>query len=121
MSRWEENLTLPTDQNSKIFATIQPKAMPQGNLAVGKVNLRAEVLMDAVTTVEQELPHVTGLVFGDLTEQDPTRPALILRKVGDNSLWEIAKNSGSTVEAISQANDLHEQPEREQILLIPVL
>lgn len=121
VSRWEENLTLPTDQNSKIFATIQPKAMPQGNLAAGKVNLRAEVLMDAVTTVEQELPHVTGLVFGDLTEQDPTRPALILRKAGDDSLWEIAKNSGSTVEAISQANDLHEQPEREQILLIPVL
>jgi len=121
VSRWEENLTLQTDQNSKIFATAQPKAMPQGSITAGSIKLRADVLMDAVTTVEQEVPIVTGLVLDDMTEQDSARPALILRKAGDDSLWEIAKNCGSTVDAISQANDLQAQPDREQVLLIPVL
>jgi hypothetical protein len=35
-------------------------------------------------------------------------------------IWDIAKASGSTVDAIRQANNLEEEPQQGQILLIPI-
>ena len=64
---------------------------------------------------------VKGLELGDLQEADPSRPSLILRSSGGESLWELAKRSGSTVAAISAANGLSGEPSEEQMLLIPVV
>jgi hypothetical protein len=43
-----------------------------------------------------------------------------LRRAGDEGLWAIAKDYGSTVQAIREANQLTEEPENGQMLLIPI-
>lgn len=64
---------------------------------------------------------VTGLEIGERKEPEPNRPAIILRRAGDEDLWTIAKKSGSTVEAIRSANHLNGEPEDGKMLLVPVI
>ena len=86
----------------------------------GNVLLRAETTVDAVTTVGQGMPVLSGLEIGDLQKCDPGRPSMILCKAGKRSLWEIAKQCGSTVEAIQRSNSLQGEPEDDRVLLIPI-
>ena len=119
--RWDGLWLLPADENSKVELKVCATGVPQVSIGGGNANLRAEVLAEAVTTAKQGLPMVTGLELGERKEPDPNRPSLILRKTQKESLWELAKNCGSTVEAIQKANRLTEEPEQDRILLIPVL
>ena len=72
-------------------------------------------------TTEQLIPMVTGVELGQKKQPDANRPSLILRRAGENRLWDIAKASGSTMEAIRSANGLSGEPAPNQMLLIPVL
>ena len=63
---------------------------------------------------------VTALELGQPTPMDPNRPSLILRRAQSDSLWELAKDCGSTVSAIREANGLDEEAVAGQMLLIPV-
>jgi hypothetical protein len=49
------------------------------------------------------------------------QPAVILKRVNGKRLWDIAKESGSTVDAICKANKLEQEPLDDRMLLIPVL
>ena len=111
-STWE----LPVGENASIQAQIQPNGWPQSGGGI----LRGDVSAQAVTMAGEGLNMVTGLELGEMTRPDPTRPSLILRRAGDDTLWELAKASGSSVEAIRSANGLAEEPEQGRILLIPV-
>lgn len=68
----------------------------------------------------QSIPMVTELKIGDQREVDPNRPSIILRRAGDEGLWAIAKDFGSTVQAIREVNQLVDEPENGQMLLIPI-
>lgn len=68
----------------------------------------------------QPIPMVVGLDLGEAKKPDPERPSIILRRAGEEDLWTIAKGCGSTVEAIRNANHLQQEPEKGQMLLIPV-
>ena len=63
---------------------------------------------------------VSSMELGEPVARDLTRPSLILRRAGDAGLWELAKESGSTMAAIAQANGLTEEPTKGQMLLIPL-
>ena len=39
---------------------------------------------------------------------------------GEESLWELAKTTGSTMDAIRRANNLENEPSPGQMLLIPI-
>jgi hypothetical protein len=49
------------------------------------------------------------------------QPAVILKRANGKRLWDIAKESGSTVDAICKANKLEQEPLDDRMLLIPVL
>jgi len=66
------------------------------------------------------MPMVTELDLGEMKEADADRPSIILRRVGEEGLWGLAKNCGSTVSAIQEANKLTGEAEEGQLLLIPV-
>ena len=68
----------------------------------------------------QSLAMVTELEIGEQYPEDPDRPSIILRRVGQEDLWTLAKRAGSTVAAIRQANQLEDEPEDGQMLLIPL-
>jgi CheY-like chemotaxis protein len=68
----------------------------------------------------ETLAMVTELEIGEEYPEDPDRPSIILRRVGQEDLWTLAKRAGSTVAAIRQANQLEDEPEDGQMLLIPL-
>ena len=111
-SVWE----LPVGENASVDAQVEPNGWPQ---ATGGM-LRSDMTVQAVTTAGEGMAMVTGLEMGEMTRPDLGRPSLILRRAGEGSLWDLAKASGSTVEAIRAANGLAEEPEQGRMLLIPV-
>lgn len=119
-ARWEGGMIMNADSDSRITAVPLTAPEPQTNLGNGSMTLRSEVPLQMFTTSEQGIPMVTGLELGEEREPEPGRPSLILRRAGENGLWEIAKGSGSTMDAIRSANNLQEEPAPGQMLLIPV-
>lgn len=105
------------DEHTVVNATIKMVEKPQmdGIQAAGRIQL------DVVQLMAEKANTVTGLEFGELQRPDPGRPSLILRRADGQSLWSIAKDSGSTVDAIAQANDLAGEPAPDQMLMIPVV
>ena len=118
--RWEGTHDLPADENSQIAAIPLPAAQPQMSLAENAVTLKSELPLSLTTTARQEIPMITGIALGADVEPDPLRPSLILRRAGSQGLWEMAKETGSTMEAIRRANGLTEEPAPDQMLLIPI-
>jgi hypothetical protein len=86
-----------------------------------ETKLRWPMELTHTTMAGQPIPMVTGLELGEEKTPDPSRPSLILKRQPSGGLWELAKATGSTVEAIRQANGLTAEPEMGKMLLIPVL
>lgn len=118
-ARWEGQQALPADENSRITAVPVP-GEPQAVAGNGQILVKAEMPMELTATTRQEIPMVTGFQLGEARQPDPNRPTLILRRAGENGLWDMAKAAGSTMEAIRRANGLKEEPVPGQMLLIPV-
>ncbi len=119
-ARWEGTLAVPAGENTRLMTNVQPMGRPQMTQGDGAVNLSMDLQLAMETHGESGIPMVTALEIGDAREKDPGRPALILRRSGDDDLWSLAKRCGSTVGAIREANDLQEEPASDRILLIPV-
>ena len=117
--RWEGEWTLPADRDNQVLVTVENTALAQGTVSGDSVFLQSEIPVTALTVAQKGIPMVTGLELGEETKTE--RPNLILRKAGEDTLWELAKKCGSTVEAITKANGLEDQPEKDRILLIPVV
>lgn len=120
VSRWEQNWETAAHRDTTVEAAVQQTGKPQATMGGNNASVRADLRMDALTTAEQGLPMVTGLEMSEAAEPDPNRPSLILRRAGTGGLWDIAKETGSTVDAIRSANNLQQEPEIDQMLLIPV-
>lgn len=116
--RWDETWQIPMEQG-KVNASLWPSGKPQTG-AGSAMTVSADMTGEAVVISEEGIPMVTGLTLGEMTEPDPMRPSLVLRRAGEQGLWELAKNCGSTVEAIRSANRLSEEPEIGKMLLIPI-
>lgn len=118
--RQEESAKLNADPGSFIQSYLSPGGFPQGQITPQTMELMVEPMLDISVFSEQGLPMLTGLELGEAEEPDAGRPSLILRRAGEKRLWDIAKECGSTVDAIRKANKLQEEPEFGQMLLIPV-
>lgn len=119
-ARWEGSLSLPAGENSRVDADIHSTGRPQAVQGAEGMELSSPMKLDIMTTSEQGMPMVTGLELGETQEPDASRPSLILCRPGSEGLWELAKRTGSTMEAIRNANGLQEEPDPERVLLIPV-
>ena len=118
--RWEANAEMKADADTVL--RLQPMA-GKSQILPGADNmiLRFESTVQ-VTAMAGEGPNmVTGLSLGEKQEPDAARPSLILRRAGKERLWDLARSSGSTVEAIRGANGLENEPEPGRMLLIPVV
>ena len=113
---WEERKALPADPN-----VMTEMALGHGAVTVAGSNLEVELPMTVRYLADQEMTVITGLELGELQESNPERPSLILCRRGEQSLWDIAKQTGSTVESIQQANGLTQEPDPDKMLLIPIL
>lgn len=118
--RGETTWEILSDLNNRVDGYIRSWERPMAVPGAESVDLSDDFQMEAAVFSEQPLCMVTGLELGEWKEPDPARPALILRRAGACRLWEIAKECGSTVDAIRKANKLQEEPENGKMLLIPV-
>ena len=118
--RWEESWSLPSDAESRIEGAVRLSGKPQCTAMGENASVRADLVVQAQTLGEAGLPMVTALELGEALQPDPNRPSLILRRAGEERLWDMAKQCGSTVDAIRKANHLTDEPASGQYLLIPV-
>lgn len=119
-ARWDGDWQTRADDMSNVDAALMMAERPRAAAAENSIELDANMLLQMNTTDQQGIPMVMGLELGEQKQPDPLRPSVILRRAGDARLWDIAKSTGSTVEAIKMANALEAEPAVNQILLIPV-
>ncbi len=101
-------------------------ARPKGRTGLRKEGIQwrmdTQVLLSIYSLCAQPMEMVTGMKLGALQPPDPERPSVIIRAKGKGStLWDIAKENGSTVSSIQRMNHLEKEPEDDRLLLIPVL
>lgn len=119
-ARFEQNIQIPADARTMVDGMILADTYPHAAANGQQIDLSAALKLQTASFAQQGQDMVCGLEMGECGEPDPTRPSLILQRYEDASLWDMAKESGSTVEAIRQANQLHDEPEKGRMLLIPV-
>lgn len=120
-ARWQGEWSMPADENVRVDVDIRPGNAPIAEAETGSISLQGMTRMNVDCGTMQTMRMITGLELGDERKADPSRPSLILRKAGKESLWQIAKENGSTVDAIRQASGIDDEPDQTQILLIPVV
>ena len=118
-ARWEGKLELRAGEDSRVEAVPLAPSQPQALLG-GGMTLRSDLPLELTTWADSRIPMVTGFRLGEAVTPDPTRPSLVLRRAQGQRLWDLARESGSTVSAIRRANGLEGEPEKGQMLLIPV-
>ncbi|MBE6976788.1 MAG: hypothetical protein E7439_06315 [Ruminococcaceae bacterium] len=119
--RCSDSMTMANDPGNRVSVLVQSLDDPHGTLTGDGAVLTANVRMTQDVYSEAGMPMVTALELGEAVQPDPNRPSLILRRTDDHGLWEIAKECGSTVDAICKANGLTSEPESGRLLLIPVM
>lgn len=117
---WEETDSVLANPNSQVQTTVLPEGVPQAMINSGGVSMQADLHIRHRVLNTEPMQAVTGLVLGEEKPKDPQRPSLILRRAGEESLWDIAKATGTTVEDICKANRLDGQIEKDRMLIIPV-
>lgn len=111
---WAQTLTLPAGEDSQVSASVKGWQSMDTSAPGARMRLQLQ------TTANQEIPMITAITIGERKPQQQASPSLILRRMDAESLWDLAKDSGSTVSAIRKANQLTEEPVPGQMLLIPV-
>lgn len=118
--RWTGQRQIPAGEDTCLDATaFYPDTIagiPEGD----KLRVKLELSLAWTAQANQSFPQITGVAPGEAKAVEEDRPSLILRRLGKDRLWDIAKETGSTVEAIRKANGLEENPAPDQLLLIPV-
>ncbi len=119
-ARWSQVWELPASMDADVLCAVQSVSHAQASNHAGQISLNGTLQAEAMTVSRQGMTMVTGLELGEMRGVDPSRPSLILRRAGEGTLWEIAKDTGSTVGAIRKANGLNDEPLDDRLLLIPV-
>ena len=118
--RWGEESRLDMPRDVKMAATCRMVGLPQGEMGMDGIHMGMEMSLDTTATEETGVRMVMGMELGEIIPPAPDTPSLILRRVGEESLWDMAKLYGSTEDAIRKANGLTDDPTPGQILIIPV-
>lgn len=117
---WNGQLPVRMDDDCRLEAFVAVTGMPVGVPGAGNVTVRADMLVDTACMSESAMPMITGVLLEPREEEAGERPSVILRRAGSDGLWQIAKQTGSTVDMIRRANHLTDDPEEGQMLLIPL-
>ena len=115
---WHGSTEVKTGEGLRLAVMGMTPGALQLNPGAGKITVDFSVHLTMLS--KDGLKVVSSMELGEPVAKDLDRPSLVLRRAGDAGLWELAKASGSTMEAIAQANGLTEEPVKGQMLLIPL-
>lgn len=116
-----EQWNVPSQEQVQLNLWSAPVGKAQGQIGHQSTAVQAQVQVEMQAEAQEKKNTVRAISGAQIAEKDPNRPSLILRKVGQEDLWNIAKKAGSTVEAIEKANHLQYQPDPDTVLIIPVM
>lgn len=119
--RWTGRRQIQAGENTRLNVNGLDSDVLSGIPDGGKLRIKLELPLVWAAETKQSFPQVTGVTVGEAKAADEDRPSLILRRMGTDRLWDIAKETGSTMAAIRKANALEEDPAPDKLLLIPVL
>ena len=117
--KWMTYYQLPSDPDTAITAFPMP-GQTYAMAGNGQMTVKVELPLELTAVTRQSIGMVTSAQAGEPVAPDPNRPTLILRRAGEDGLWDLAKRSGTTMEAIRRLNRLSGEPVPGQLLLIPV-
>lgn len=120
-AHWEREWKIPASTDCDVYVAAELNSKPQTSANGTTVVAKCELQLEITAIAKNGIPMVTGMELGDVAEPNPDRPCLILKRAETETLWEIAKETGSTVEAIRKANNIQDEPIPGQMLLIPVM
>ena len=119
-SRWELQTELPCSEGEKMHTQVFVDSPGKSSTASGEVHLKSEAHICLRVLTRESIDMICGLEFGEKEKSDEEHPTLILRRAAGGTLWDLAKESRSSVELIQEANKLEGEPQAGQWLLIPV-
>lgn len=119
VSRWEGSASVNAGGMGVPMLCPQPCQL-HAEISSDGMTLKGELQVEGLLMNTRQIPMITQVELGKPLEKDPQRPSLILQRAGQQGLWELAKGSGSTVEAIRRANGLEGECQPGQLLLIPI-
>ena len=119
--RWEGRLELSAHEEILLQAIPGTMELPEAQITGDGIRVTGALPLDVLVTGNQRFSMVTGLDLGEQKSPDPNRPSLILCRAGETSLWQLARDNGSTVKAIRDATGLEGDAVPGQLLLIPVI
>lgn len=119
-SRWNDEWEQPVGQSAQMLPQITELSRPAVSWDGTQLRADMEIEVETMTIACGELPMMAAMELGELQPADGARPSLVLRRAGEQTLWELAKRTGSTVDAIRNANGLNDEPLPDRLLLIPV-
>ena len=120
-AHWEGKLQMDIHEDAQMHTVLQGIAEPRAEISAESIQVSADLLLRCQSTTRQVLNSVSAMKIGEEREPDPGRPSLVLCRAGGNSLWQIARENGSTMDAIRRATGFEGEPDPEQMLLIPVV
>ena len=118
--RWESEFTRSGNDSCTLLAQPGIPQEPQILFGSDTVDLHWEVPVRIDAFGTSDIPYVSDLELGEAIPASQDGPNLLLKRAGEGGLWQLAKQSGSTVEAILRANRLQQEPAPGQMLLIPI-
>ncbi len=117
---FQTEMPLDSAVENQVQLWLAEPGKPETSTGADGMTLRVRYPVTVQTFSGQSIPMVTQVDVGEVQESDLDRPAIILRRAGEEGLWGIAKSCGSTVSAITEANGLNGEPACGQMLLIPI-
>ena len=120
-TRWEGSVDLPLHPDALVQAVPAEGMAPEAQITGEGIVLKGTLSVQICSTARQTFSVVTQVDLGEDKERSPDRPSLVLCRAGDRSLWQLARENGSTVAAIRDATGLEGEPYPGQMLLIPVM
>ena len=116
---WKQTLDYESDWDVCVRVRAGLTGKPQMMQSADGLSLKQDVLLEMKFLSAQPMQMLCGISAGDITENND-RPSLILCRAGQKSLWELAKENNSTIDAICRLNELTGEPAEGVMLLIPV-
>ncbi len=118
--RFEQLMELGRMEDSGLQCAVTAMDEPVAGIGGEGMSVMLPLEVQFQSFGRQGLPMVTGLEMGEASQLDMGRPSLILCRCQGGNLWDLAKEHGSTVDAIRSANGLDGEPEPARMLLVPI-
>lgn len=120
LPKTECEISIMSDAENHMRLRLDPGDGPRMDAFVSGEQFSHNIHVEAEILKQQKFTTIVGINIGETKRSKGDRPSIILKRGGEQRLWDIAKHCNSTVQAIKDANGLTDETVEDRLLLIPV-